>query len=101
MKQEMSGPGARRAPRFADAAVRVEQLPGGGMILRSPQPLQPYARCVGEWLERWARQAPGRTFLAERDGTGGWRKLNYGEARRRRAPSARRCSIAAWGRGAR
>src|SRR5216683_249509 len=80
MKQEMSGPGARRAPRFADAAVRVEQLPGGGMILRSPQPLQPYARCVGEWLERWARQAPGRTFLAERDGTGGWRKLNYGEA---------------------
>ena len=80
MKQEMSGPGARRAPRFADAAVRAEILPGGGMILRSPQPLQPYARCVGEWLERWARQAPGRTFLAERDGTGGWRKLNYGEA---------------------
>src|SRR5216684_4141520 len=80
MKQEMSGPGARRAPRFADAAVGVEQLPGGGMILRSPQPLQPYARCVGEWLERWARQAPDRTFLAERDGTGGWRKLNYGEA---------------------
>ncbi len=80
MRRDVSGPGAGRAPRFADAAVGVENLPGGGMILRSPQTLQPYARCVGEWLERWARHAPGRTFLAERDRSGGWRKLSYGEA---------------------
>ena len=56
-----------RAPRFAEAAVAVEHLPGGGMVLRSPQPLEPYARCIGEWLDRWAAEAPERTFLAERD----------------------------------
>src|SRR5260221_1706831 len=80
MRRDVSGPGAGRAPRFADAAVGVENLPGGGMILRSPQTLQPYARCVGEWLDRWARQTPSRTFLGERDRSGSWRKLSYGEA---------------------
>src|SRR5260370_42098821 len=80
MKREVPELGAGRAPRFADAAVRVENLPGGGMILRSPQTLQPYARCVGEWLDRWARQTPSRTFLGERDRSGSWRKLSYGEA---------------------
>jgi len=80
MTREEPASGAGRTPRFAAAAVHTERLPGGSMILRSPQPLQPYARCVGEWLERWRRHAPGRTFLAERDGTGGWRRLSYGEA---------------------
>ena len=79
MKQDVAEGTAARAPRFAAAAVRVESLPGGGMILRSPQPLAAYARCVGEWLERWAREAPGRPFLAERDGTAGWRRLTYGD----------------------
>src|SRR5690348_8494003 len=78
MRQEAPIP--RRMPRFAEAAVDVERLPGGGMILRSPQPLQPYASSLGEWLERWARQAPEQTFLAERDGSGGWRRLGYGAA---------------------
>ncbi|HKW53306.1 MAG TPA: AMP-binding protein, partial [Stellaceae bacterium] len=79
MTQQAPIPG--RAPRFAEPAVRVETLPGGGMILRSPQALKPYARSIGEWLERWAREAPERTFLAERDGKGGWRRLSYGDAR--------------------
>ena len=26
-----------------------------GFVLRSPEPLKPYARCIGEWLEHWAR----------------------------------------------
>ena len=49
------------------------------MVLRSPQPLQPYERCVGEWLEKWARQAPGRVFLAERQGEA-WRRVTYAQA---------------------
>src|SRR5260370_15766153 len=80
MKREVPEWGGGRAPRFHQAALRVENLPGGGMILRSPQTRQPYARCVGEWLERWARQTPSRTFLGERDRSGSWRKLSYGEA---------------------
>ncbi|MEE4465139.1 hypothetical protein V2S84_23960, partial [Azotobacter chroococcum] len=50
---------------LAPARAVVESRSDGAFILRSPEPLQPYARCIGEWLERWARETPGRTFLAE------------------------------------
>ncbi len=29
-------------------------------------PLRESARCIGDWLEHWARQAPERIFLADR-----------------------------------
>jgi feruloyl-CoA synthase len=64
---------------LAPAAVDVERRAGGVQVLRSPQPLQPYARCLGEHLERWAREAPDRAFLAERAGDG-WRRLTFAEA---------------------
>ncbi|OYV02454.1 MAG: feruloyl-CoA synthase [Burkholderiales bacterium PBB5] len=35
-------------------AVR-EALPDGAFVLRHPEPLQPYARCIGAWLEHWAQ----------------------------------------------
>ncbi len=70
----------RRQPRFAEAAVKVEQRPDGTMILRSPQPLGDYPRVVGVWLEAWAARAPDRPFLAERDGSGGWRRVAYAAA---------------------
>ena len=65
--------------RFAPAAVEIERRAGGVQVLRSPQQLQPYARCLGEHLERWAREAPERCFLAERAGAV-WRRLTFGEA---------------------
>ncbi|MHB8766771.1 MAG: feruloyl-CoA synthase [Deferrisomatales bacterium] len=67
-------------PRLAPAAVTSTPLPGGGMVLRSPVPLGPYPASLGEHLRRWAREAPGRTFLAERDAAGGWRRVTYAEA---------------------
>jgi feruloyl-CoA synthase len=67
--------------RFAPAAVEVERRAGGVQVLRSPQPLAPCARCLGEHLERWAREAPHRVFLAERAGAA-WRRLTFGEALR-------------------
>jgi feruloyl-CoA synthase len=65
--------------RFAPAAVEVERREDGVQVLRSPQPLGPHARCLGEHLERWAREAPDRCFLAERAGAA-WRRLTFGEA---------------------
>ena len=35
---------------------------------------------MGELLQRWAGAAPERTFLAERDPSGGWRRVSYGAA---------------------
>ena len=50
----------------------------GSFTLRSPRTLQPYARCIGEWLERWARETPDALAFAERDDSGeGWRRLDY------------------------
>jgi feruloyl-CoA synthase len=72
----------RRSPRrlFAEAEIIVEGLPGGGMILRSPHALGTYPRSIGALLEGWAQREPHRTFLAQRDTAGAWRRVTYGEA---------------------
>jgi feruloyl-CoA synthase len=66
---------------FAPAAVETTPLPGGGMVLSSPMPLQSYPPSLGAHLRRWAGYAPDRLFLAERSAEGGWRELTYGAAR--------------------
>ncbi len=67
------------APRRTE---RVE-LGGGAFLLRHPEPLQPYARCVGEWLEHWAATTPDALAMAEPDGSGSWQRLSWRELRRR------------------
>jgi feruloyl-CoA synthase len=65
--------------RYAPAEVNVEKRADGATILRSPQPLKPYARAVGDWLLHWYDHAPDRTVLAERKGDG-WRRISYRDA---------------------
>ncbi|WP_031405349.1 feruloyl-CoA synthase [Thiomonas sp. FB-Cd] len=62
--------------------VRV-QFDDGSFVLRSPQPLRPYARCIGEWLETWARDTPDAFAFAERAPDGGWRTLTWAQTRER------------------
>jgi feruloyl-CoA synthase len=64
------------------AAPGVERLdrPDGAVLLRPREPLQAYARCTGEYLEHWAREAPERDFLMQRS-SGGWKGVTYGQAR--------------------
>jgi feruloyl-CoA synthase len=64
--------------RFAPARVEFERRADGSIVLRS-QPLRPFSRAVGVWLEQWAERAPERTFLAERLGDG-WRRVTYHDA---------------------
>lgn len=66
--------------QLAPSRAVVEPCGEGAFILRSPDPLQPYARCVGEWLEHWAVAAPERVFLAERRNNE-WFRLGYAQAR--------------------
>ncbi len=69
---------------LAPPHVHREPLANGGFVLRSPEPLEPYARCTGEWLEQWARSTPEATALAERDtANGAWRRISYRELRER------------------
>jgi feruloyl-CoA synthase len=69
------GVGLRLAPAKVDVVRRAD----GSLLLRSPQELGGHARAVGEWLAKWAREAPERTFLAEREGEA-WKKISYREA---------------------
>ena len=65
---------------FAPPLLDIQPLQGGGMILRSPQKIGPYSRNVGEYLVHWGNTTPTSLFLAERNASGSWSKLTYGEA---------------------
>src|SRR6266480_4291704 len=77
--EEVMGTDFRSRLRFAPPRVEIDRRRDGSILLRSPLKLRGHARVVGEWLERWAREKPERTFLAERR-DGAWRKLSYREA---------------------
>jgi feruloyl-CoA synthase len=65
---------------FGPPHVAVERRADGSMIVKSPEPLGAYPRSMTDWLDHWARAAPDRVFLAERQ-NGAWRKVTYAEAR--------------------
>lgn len=63
--------------------IAVERRPDGVIILKSRTPLQPYEKHIPASLAKWAKQAPDRTWLAQRGGPDRqWRKVSYGEAKR-------------------
>jgi feruloyl-CoA synthase len=76
-------------PRFLDDETQIAPpravlaaRDDGAFILRSPEALGPYARCIGEWVEHWARETPEGVALAERDESAAhWRALTYRELR--------------------
>jgi len=67
--------------RFARVAGCVEASlttqPDGSQVLTSTELLQDYPPRLTDVLEHWALNAPDRTFVAQRDGTGEWQHLSY------------------------
>ncbi len=59
------------------------ELGGGAFLLRSPEPLGEHARCIGDWLEQWARATPDALAFAEPAAGGGWSMLRWSELRER------------------
>ena len=53
---------------FATPAIVADRCADGSILVKSTVALQPGARCIGDWLEHWARQAPERIFLGDRIG---------------------------------
>jgi feruloyl-CoA synthase len=72
-----------RPVRIAPTDVDVRHGADGAVYMASRRQLGPYPVRLTDCLDRWARQAPDRTFLAERDGSGEWRRITYGAARAR------------------
>ena len=58
------------AKLFAPATVLVEHRADGSRVLRSPMALGAVPDKLGQSLERWAAEAPERTFMAEREVAG-------------------------------
>ncbi|MCA6124752.1 feruloyl-CoA synthase [Bradyrhizobium sp. WSM 1704] len=68
---------------FATPAIIADRRADGSILVRSTVPLKASARCVGDWLEQWARQAPDRIFLGERAKTDlPWTTVSYRDALR-------------------
>jgi len=63
--------------------IVAERRADGCIILRSPHALGAYPQKMTERLEHWAAKTPERVFLAQREGSGGWRTLTYRQARDR------------------
>ncbi len=69
-----------RPVSFFSPEVELIRRPDGSLLMRSLEPLGDYDPCVGVWLDRWAREAPDRTFIIEQTSTGE-RCISYEEAR--------------------
>lgn len=69
-----------RDPRYAPAQLEIETRGGGELILSNPTAYSGAFTTMTQALDRWALEAPARTWLAERSGEG-WREVAFGEAR--------------------
>ncbi|WP_028466918.1 feruloyl-CoA synthase [Nisaea denitrificans] len=66
----------KRTSSFLPHRTEREDRPDGSIILRSAYPLGPVVERTGDWLHRWATEAPDRVFVAERSGAG-WREERF------------------------
>jgi feruloyl-CoA synthase len=75
---------ARAAPlrnvNILASRARIERRADGAIFVRPTGVLGPYPARLTERLAHYAGAAPQRTFIAERDAAGGWRKISYAEA---------------------
>jgi feruloyl-CoA synthase len=67
-----------RAIPFGDLAVSVERRDDGTIYLRPTTALGVYPVRITDRLHHWARTAPDRIFMAQREGAG-WRQISYAQ----------------------
>ena len=68
-----------RAVKLGPADVVVERHSDGTIVMRSPHVLPAYPRMLTERLVHWAKIAPDRIFLAQRNAAGAWRSMSYAQ----------------------
>jgi feruloyl-CoA synthase len=72
-----------RPVKLGPPDVVVEHRGDGAILLRSPHPLRAHPQNLTERLVHWAKAAPDRIFIAQRDAqssaAGGWRTLTYAQ----------------------
>src|SRR5580692_3793894 len=78
--QETSAKTPLRQVLLGPPDVVVERRNDGAIVLRSPHALPAFPQKLTERLAHWAKAAPERVFLAQRDAAGAWRTLTYADA---------------------
>lgn len=68
-------------PNFAPPHVTAEAQPGGGILLRSTDPLEPYAASVVHDFRAGSDVHPDRLLIAQRDADGAWARMSRGAVR--------------------
>src|SRR5262245_15569843 len=68
-----------RPVRLGRFPLALEHRPDGALLIRATGELGHYPARLTSWLEYWARTAPERPFLVQRDASGAWRGLTYAE----------------------
>lgn len=66
----------KRTQNFKAQDVSCHMQADGSFLLQARDALGPVVNTTGDWLERWAQEAPDRVFIAERSGAG-WREGSY------------------------
>jgi feruloyl-CoA synthase len=74
-----AGPQPLHDISFGDIGITTDRRPDGTIYVHSKTSLADYPVRITDRLHHWAEQAPDRVFMAERDGSGGWRKISYAE----------------------
>lgn len=71
-------------PRWESGLGRLDPVmetrADGTVLIRSTAEVPEIGATLTDYLAYWAEEAPERTFLAERDASGAWRRLTYREA---------------------
>ena len=70
------------APDFWSPEFDYERRDDGTVLMRQTGELEDDRPLVADYLDRWAEEAPDRTWLARRQDGGDWRRISYAQARR-------------------
>ena len=68
-----------RDAKLGVVEAAMEPRADGNYYVRNTHPLGAYPRKLTERLEHWAAVASDRMFLAQRDASGSWRHMPYGQ----------------------
>jgi len=71
-----------RQVNYGRAETELTRLQDGTILMRSPEQLGAYPDKLTEKIDHWAKAAPERSFMAQRDAKGDWRRLSYADLQR-------------------
>src|SRR5712692_8515813 len=74
-----NNPERPRRVRLRTSGVSLERLPGGALLVRPEEALEPYPRVLTDRLIHWANVSPEKTCAAKRTADGEWRRLTYAQ----------------------